>query len=759
MRRLILCSLLGLCAPFPTLVAQQQPIRGFPSSVLAEQAAREATLRAVPSPDSLSLLMRILSEEPHEGGTDRSRRVAETIRDRFRSYGLDARIEQFEALMPRPVSRTLEMVAPEPYVARLSEPEVPGDKDSGDADQLPTYNAYSADGDVTAELVFVNYGLPEDYDVLDSLGIDVRGKIVIAKYGRSWRGIKPKVAAEHGAVGALIYSDPGDDGYYQGDVYPDGPMRPWRGVQRGSVMDMPTYPGDPLTPGWAGERGSRKLPREQVTTLMTIPVLPISYEDALPLLTNLRGPVAPQDWRGALPVTYHIGAGPARVRLALEFDWQVRPVYNVIARVPGAVWPDQWVIHGNHHDAWVNGAKDPISGMVALMEAGRGLGALLKTGWRPARTIILAAWDAEEWGLIGSTEWAEKHADELRRNTVAYINSDSNDRGWIGVGGSHSLEEFTREVARDIQDPQRGMSVLEAWKERRASRAAASPDPATPAPINEDSTNLDLEGRVVAGENTAAALPAIDTVWSISALGSGSDYTAFIDHLGLPALNISYGGDGSDGIYHSIYDSYDFYRRFADTTFLYGVAEAQTLGTAMLRLAEAPVLPFEYRRAARTYREYVDEIAATAAEKEPTRQLDLSGVSAAVDRLESAGNAYEVAMSRVNAMPADLIRARRGQLKTINQTLFRAEQALSDEGGLPGRQWYRNLMYAPGYYTGYGVKTMPGIREAVEDKPDGAVAQAQAARVAAAIDRYAAQIERATAALEGGAALTLPGPA
>ncbi len=744
---LVLCFLLA-AAPAAAQEAPP-PVRGFPASMLADQAQREQRLRAVPSADSLSELMRLLSEEPHEAGTERSKRVAEIIRDRFRSYGLDARIEQFEALMPRPVSRTLELIAPERYVAKLSEPEVPGDKDSGDADQLPTYNAYSADGDVTAELVFVNYGLPEDYEVLDSLGIDVRGKIVLAKYGRSWRGIKPKVAAEHGAVGAIIYSDPGDDGYYAGDVYPEGPMRPWRGVQRGSVMDMPTYPGDPLTPGWAGERGGRKLEMDEVTTLMKIPVLPISYEDALPLLSNLGGPVAPEEWRGALPVTYHLGAGPARVRLALEFDWAVRPVYNVIARVPGAVWPDQWVIHGNHHDAWVNGAKDPISGMVALMEAGRGLGALLETGWRPARTIILAAWDAEEWGLIGSTEWAEKHARELREKTVAYINSDSNDRGWLGIGGSHSLEEFTREVARDIQDPQRGMSVLDAWKARRAERAQTSPEAATPAPVNEDSTNLSLEARslAAAGDRTAR-LAAIDTTWEISALGSGSDYTAFIDHLGLPALNISYGGDGSDGIYHSIYDSYDFYRRFADTTFLYGVAEAQTLGTTMLRLAEAPVLPFEYRRVARTYRGYVDEITEAAAASEQTRELDLSAVSQAIAQLETAGEAYETTLARLDSLPADRVRARRGDLARVNTALYRAEQALSDEAGLPGRSWSRHLIYAPGYYTGYGVKTMPGIREAVEDKPDGATAQAQAARVATAIEQYAAQIEQATAGLE-----------
>ncbi|CAN5894562.1 transferrin receptor-like dimerization domain-containing protein [soil metagenome] len=729
--------------------AQQQPIRGFPSAAVGGQHEREARMRQVPNPDTLRDQMLLLSQEPHEAGTDRSRRVAELILERFRSYGLEARIEQFEALMPRPVSRTLELVAPERYTAKLQEPPMPEDRFSDNPNQLPTYNAYSADGDVTAELVFVNYGTPEDYRVLDSLGIDVRGKIVIAKYGRSWRGIKPKVAAERGAVGALIYSDPRDDGYWGGDIYPEGPMRPWGGVQRGSVMDMPTHPGDPLSPGWASERGSRRLPVSQARTIMSIPVLPISYEDALPLLRNLGGPVAPESWRGALPITYKIGAGPAVVRLALQFDWQTRPLYNVIARIPGARSPDQWVIHGNHHDAWNNGAMDPISGMVALGEAARAMGALLRTGWRPARTIIFAAWDGEEWGLLGSTEWAEKHARELREKTVVYLNSDSNDRGWIGVGGSHSLEEFTREVARDVQDPQRGMSVLDAWKARQEERRAAPTRPATPQPVTPDSANLDLPGRVLARADTAAAVPLqIDTLWTISALGSGSDYTAFLDHLALPALNISYGGESPSGIYHSIYDSFDFYRRFADTTFLYGVAEAQTMGTAILRLADAPVLPFEFTRVVRTYRKYADEIETEAGKQDATRALELSGVRASLDRLEQAAERYESALAALERLPEAEVQRRWRQLAAVNKTLYQTEQALSDPAGLPQREWFRHLLYAPGFYTGYGVKTMPGIREAVEDRPDAAVAQAQAARVTAALDRYAAQVNRAAEGLE-----------
>ncbi len=681
----------------------QQPIRGIPDALLAAQMAREQAARAVPNADTLRNQLRILSEDPHEAGTERSRHVAELIRARFRSYGLDAQIEEFEALMPRPLSRTLELVEPEHYTAKLKEPAIPEDKDSGDSDQLPTFNAYSADGDVTADLVYVNYGIPEDYEVLDSLGISVKGKIVIAKYGRSWRGIKPKVAAEHGAVGCIIYSDPRDDGYFVDDVYPQGPMRPWEGVQRGSVMDMPVYPGDPLTPGWGSVHGGRKLPMDEVRTLMKIPVLPVSYEDAQPLLKQLRGPVAPEAWRGALPITYHVGPGPARVHLALTFDWKSRPLYDVVARIPGATAPDQWIIYGNHHDAWVNGAADPLSGQVALDETARAIGTLLKTGWRPARTIVLAAWDGEEWGLLGSTEWAEQHADELDDKAAVYLNSDTNKGGWLTVSGSHSLQEFFRELARDIPDPESDKSALEVSLAHRKDSSA----------------------------------------FAVGALGSGSDYTVFIDHLGVASANAAYGGATHDGFYHSIYDSFDAYTRFADTSFVYGVAEAGTMATALLRLADAPVLPFEFTAVARTYRGYADEIAREAAADGKLKGLDLSALDAALDRLTQAADRYESTLVGLGSLDEAGVRRRWSALTQVNRTLYRTERALSDPNGLPGRTWFRNLIYAPGLYTGYGVKTMAGVREAVEDKPDLAVAQQQAARVAAALDRYTAQVNRA----------------
>jgi N-acetylated-alpha-linked acidic dipeptidase len=708
------CALL-LLAPLPLLAQQQAPIRGFPNDQVEAQSRREAQARAVPSRDTLRALVRALSAVPHEAGTDRSRHVAELLLARFRAMGLNARIEQFEALMPRPLTRTLELLGPEPWAASLREPALSQDPTSGQADQLPTFNAYSPDGDVTAELVYVNYGRPEDYRVLDSLGISVKGKIVIARYGQSWRGIKPKVAAEHGAIGCIIYSDPRDDGYFVDDVYPTGPMRPPAGVQRGSVMDMPTYPGDPLSPGWAAVAGGRRLTQAEATTIEKIPVLPIGYGDALPLLRTLTGPVAPEAWRGSLPLTYHIGPGTTKVHLALTFEWRSRPLYDVIATIPGAVWPDQWVVYGNHHDAWVNGAEDPSSGQAALGETARSLASLLKTGWRPARTIVLAAWDGEEWGLLGSTEWAEAHADELRAKAVVYYNSDTNGAGWIGAAGSHALEQFITEVARDVRDPLSGKSALQASLDhRRAERTA---------------------------RDTSR-----DTTFTLGALGSGSDYTAFIDYLGLPAVNLSYGGAAHSGIYHSIYDSYTFYERFLDTGYVYGVTEAQTMATAVLRMADAPLLPFEFRAPARTYRRYADEIAKLAARNDTTKGLDLSSLRTALDRLDTAAVSWERERAVFDTVRGRDAARRRATLGAVNRLLASSEQALTDSAGLPRRPWFRHLIYAPGYYTGYGVKTMPGIREAVEQVNAGE-AQAEAARVAAALTRYADVVHRAADAL------------
>ena len=713
-RRLVTTAVCLLLMPSAVRTQPRTPIRGFTAASSEIQRQVEEKFRAVPKPENNREYMRVISAEPHHAGSPNSRKVADYVLAQFKSWGLNASIETFEALMPYPTERVVELVAPERYVLKLAEPAVPQDPDSTDAGALPVFNAYSADGDVTAELVYVNYGTPEDYEQLAKLGIDVKGKIAIARYGRSWRGIKPKVAAEHGAVGCIIYSDPHEDGFFAGDVFPDGPYRPELGAQRGSVMDMPIHPGDPLSPGTASEPGAPRLDRAAAKTILKIPVLPISYGDALPLLRALKGPVAPEAWRGALPITYHVGAGPAKVHLKLAFDWRTRPLYNVIVRIDGSEFPDEWIIHGNHHDAWVNGAADPTSGNVALMETARGLGELLKTGWRPKRTIILASWDGEEWGLLGSTEWVEKHAQELSAKAVAYINSDSTSKGWLDVSGSHSLQAFVNDLMRDIPDPKREKkSLYDAKVDRLLSQAAT----------DEDKAAIDRRRYV-----------------PIAALGSGSDYTAFLDFLTIASLNMGFGGEASDsGVYHSTYDSFYWYTHFSDTDFAYGAALSRTIGTAILRLADAEILPFEFTATAATLRGYATELDKLRKEIKDAPPLELTTVLAAAERLAKAADTYDRALAQHATRGAALDRAKQVEL---NRLLYTSERAFKYDAGLPKREWFKHLAYAPGFYTGYGVKTLPGIREGMEqrawDEPKKFIPI-----VVAAIDKLAAQVERA----------------
>jgi N-acetylated-alpha-linked acidic dipeptidase len=671
----------------------------------------EERLRAVPQAERIREYVRHLSAEPHHIGSPRGRELANWMRDQFRAWGLKAELEEFDVLFPTPKERVVELTAPVKYNAQLKEPQIPEDPDSGDANQLPTYNAYSGDGDVTAPLVYVNYGIPADYEQLERLGVDVRGKIVIARYGVSWRGIKPKVAYEHGAVGCLIYSDPRDDGFYQGDVFPTGAYRPEQGVQRGSVMDMPIHPGDPLTPGWGAVKNARRLARAEAKTILKIPVLPISYGDALPLLKALGGPLAPDAWRGALPLTYHIGPGAAQVHLKVFSNWDTHTLYNVIARIDGNTYPDEWIIRGNHHDAWVNGASDPVSGVAAMMEEARAFGELLKQGWRPKRTIIFAAWDGEEPGLLGSTEWVEQHEAELKQKAIVYINSDSNGRGTLSAGGSHTLERFVNDAARAVNDPRENKSL---WEVMRARRLAATRSE----------------------EDRRALLSRPDL--RISALGSGSDYTAFIDHLGIASLNLGFGGDGGGGVYHSIYDSFAWYTRFSDTTFEYGRTLAQTAGTMALRLSEAQLLPFDFVNFAETVSGYVDEIARLPR----PANVDLAPLQRAVERVRESADKYDRVL-RSMLVAATLTDA---QAKVINATLIQSERKLIADAGLPRREWFKHQIYAPGFYTGYGVKTLPGVREAIEQK-SWDEATAQSVIIAKTLEGFAAQIDSATAAL------------
>ena len=718
----------GLLLP-PAGADEPASLRGFTEASSHAEQDWEAKFRAIPDPQNLREYDKHLSARPHHVGSPYDKENAEWILSKFKEWGLDAQIETFDVLMPTPKERAVELIEPQKYIAKLQESSLAVDPTSNQqSEQLPTYNAYSADGDVTAPLVYVNYGIPEDYEELDRLGISVKGAIVIARYGASWRGIKPKVAAEHGAVGCLIYSDPRDDGYFQGDVFPQGPWRPDDGVQRGSVMDMVLYTGDPLTPGVGATPGAKRLQLKDVTTITKIPTLPISYGDAKPLLAALKGHVAPESWRGALALTYHIGPGPAKVHLKVKANWDTKPLYDVIVKIPGSTEPDEWIVRGNHHDAWVNGAEDPTSGQVALMEEARGLGMLLQQGWKPKRTIIYCAWDGEEEGLLGSTEWAEQHAEELQQHAAVYINSDSNGRGYLGMAGSHSLEKFVNGVARDIQDPETKVSV---WKRdqlrriqgaNRMRRAAGNP----------------------AGEDRREAREREDL--RMGALGSGSDYTPFLQHLGIASLNLEYGGEDGGGIYHSIYDDFYWYTHFADTDFVYGRTLSQTIGTAVMRLADADILPFDFTDLSDTLKKYVGELqallkdkqqearehnreieegvfTATADPKNAVTQpkpeevppyLNFAPLENGLDEISRAANHYKQALGRLRS--AGKPGFAESSFQTVNEELIRTERALTTPEGLPRRPWYKHEIYAPGYYTGYGVKTIPAVREAIEQK-------------------------------------------
>ncbi|MBT8239373.1 MAG: M28 family metallopeptidase [Croceitalea sp.] len=695
--------LFSLFTIFCITLSAQESILGFTPENAEAELQLEKEFESQLSKQNLDEWMQLMAAEPHWVGTAYGEKNAKWIEKQFKSWGYDTRIDTYHVLFPYPKVRVLELTAPTKYKAKLTAVAVEGDSFTAQGDALlPSYNAFSTDGDVEAELVFVNYGVPSDYEELEKLGIDVKGKIVIAKYYGSWRGIKPKLAAEKGAIGCIIYSDPKDDGYFQGDVYPKGAFKNSTGVQRGSVMDMPLYPGDVLTPGYGATKDAKRLERENAPTITKIPVLPISYEDAQPLLEALEGLPAPPSWRGALPITYKIGPGPAKVHLKLEFDWQLKPAHNVIATLRGSDFPDDWVMRGNHHDAWVHGANDPISGMVALMEEARVVGNLAKAGKRPKRSIVYCAWDAEEPGLIGSTEWVEDHKLELQQKVVAYINTDGNGRGFFGAGGSHTLQAMVAEAAKTVTDPQKGVSIAE----RKIARDLAN------------------------GGNEK---------FELYALGSGSDYTPFIQHAGIASLNIGFGGENPGGEYHTIYDTYPHYKRFKDPGFDYGVTLANVAGRIVLRLANADVLPFEMNQWHYTVQTYLEEVMKTTdnmrnevekhnklvannvyelvadsrkpfkkpVSKEAVPYLDFSPLQNIMSALKTTIDEFS---------KKDFLKMNFSRKIALNEQLKKAEQALTNNDGLPRRGWYKHQIYAPGFYTGYGVKTLPAVREAIEQK-------------------------------------------
>jgi len=729
--------------------ADSEGIYGFTTSGAKTQREWEQKFKELPSPQMMRDTMQRLSARPHHVGSEYDRENAQWILSQFKSWGLDAKIETFKVLFPTPKERVVELLEPAAFKCALSEPAVKDDPTSDQkSEQLPVYNCYSADGDVTAPLVYVNYGVPKDYETLERLGVSVKGAIVIARYGGSWRGIKPKVAAEHGAVGCIIYSDPHDDGYALEDVFPKGPMRNENGAQRGSVADMPLYPGDPLTPGVGATEDAQRLAIKDAPTLTKIPVLPISYGDARPLLEALGGRTVPEDWRGSLPITYHVGPGPAKVHLKVQSNWDLKPIYDVIAKIPGAVAPDQWVIRGNHHDAWVNGAQDPISGQVCMLEEARAMSELLKQGWKPARTIIFCAWDGEEPGLLGSTEWAELHADELKAHAAVYVNSDSNSRGYLRAEGSHSLEAMLNGIERDVTDPEKNISV---WKRNHA--------------------------RLMTGENAEAKREARGRAdLRIAPLGSGSDYTVFIDHLGVASVDLTFSGEDPGGIYHSVYDDFYWYTHFADTKFVYCKALAQTAGLTVMRFADADVLPFEFTGFADTMHKYTGEVKKLQSDRQeevrdrndaieqgmyeavsdprrptvaPKREdvppfINFAPLDNALATLDRSAARYSKAYKGFLALPQAPAADR---LISLNDQLVQLERRLTQDQGLPRRAWFKHMVYAPGFYTGYGAKTFPGVREAIEEKRYDE-AEREASRLAQTIRGYAEAIDASSERLE-----------
>lgn len=723
---------------FTSVVASAQtPLLGFDDSGSASQRALEQEFDSHLDAQDLDSWLREMSRTPHHVGSARGREVVEFIAEHFREWGYDTEIVEYEILFPSPRTRELELVSPGHYVAGLTEDSLPEDPSTSNIeDLLPPYNAYSIDGEVDGELVFVNYGTPADYEILERYGISVEGKIAISRYGGSWRGIKPKLAAEKGAIGTLIYSDPADDGYGAGDTYPEGPFKHESAVQRGSVMDMPTYPGDVLTPFIGATAEAPRLAREDAPTITKIPVLPISYRDALPLLSAMGGEVVPEQWRGGLPITYHMGPGPARVRLKLEFNWDMVTAYNVIAKMAGSESPEQWVIRGNHHDGWNHGAADPLSGLVSLMAEAKALAALAAEGNGPKRTVVYAAWDAEEVGLIGSTEWVEDNAAMLSERAVAYINTDGNSRGFVNIGGSHVLEKMVNEVMRDVKDPQTGVTVAQ----RKRAR-------------------MEVEGNAQVRSELKSRADL-----RISPLGSGSDYSPFLQHLGIASLNIGFGGEARDGSYHTLYDTYEHFTRFKDPGLVYGVALSQVAGRATLRLANAPRLPFEFKGLADNVSLYMNEIETlvddmrtqTAADNaridsgvyalalDPTRAIEaplhkeevpyfnFAPLQNALAALQDAAENYSTLAN--SGTPAS---------EQENKQLYTTERALTDIDGLPGRPWFTHHIYAPGFYTGYGVKTIPGVREAIEERQYDLVDE-EVNAAATVLNRAALQVQQLT---------------
>jgi len=747
-RTAIALSVLIAAAAFGAVQAQ-------PPAAAPAQADLEKRFDAAIDPAEMGGWMKIQASEPNHVGSPHDKANAEMILAQFKEWGWDAHIEEFQVLYPTPISEALELLndPKKPFKATLTERPIPGDAATNMVKQsLPAYVAFGGDGDATADLIYVNYGMPDDYKALQRMGVDVRGKIVIARYGQGWRGLKPKLAQDHGAVGAIIYSDPRDDGYATGDAYPKGPARPPQGFQRGSVADMTIYPGDPLTPGVGADKDAKRISREEAPTILKIPTLPISYADAQVFLASLNGNVVPAAWRGSLPITYHVGPGASKVRIAVKSDWSQKTIYDVVAMMKGSQYPDEWVLRGNHHDGWVFGASDPLSGHIAMMGEAKAIGQLVKAGYRPKRTLVYLSWDAEEPMLLGSTEWAEEHAAELKKKAVLYVNSDGNSRGFFNAQGSHPFTHLINQVTADVTDPQTGVSVLARMRARAQVTGASG-----------------------AGGGGAAARAAADgRDLPIGALGSGSDYSSFLQHLGVASLNIGFGGEGeSGGVYHSAYDTYEHHSHWVDPGFAYAGALAKVAGRIMLRVADADAPVQRYGDFADTVSGYLDEVKALATTRrteaetqsrliagglykladdprdtrgeptplKPVPFFNFAPLDNAVDHLKKSARDYD----RAAASAASLTPAQKAQLSAL---LLPMEQTLLNSQGLPGRPWYQHMIYAPGRFTGYGAKTLPGVREAIEEER-WADADKYAVLTAQSLEAFASRLDQATALVRG----------
>lgn len=677
----------------------------------------EAIFRSQPKPQLALEDLTTLTREPHVAGSPADRKTAEYVLNVFRRSGLEAEIVEYQVLLAIAKEVKVELVSPERRQAPT--PEAGWNPESDEL--VPAFNAFSPSGEITAPVVYANYGLPEDYGRLRQLGIEVAGKVVIVRYGQCFRGVKVSVAEENRVGALLIYSDPGDDGYRRGKVYPLGPWRPATAVQRGSIRSLNGYPGDPLTPGVAATPGANRLNICDVP-LPRVPTTPLSYRDAAPILKNLHGPRAPRAWQGGLPFTYHLGPGASRVHLKLDMAFQIRPIWDVVGKISGTVSPEEWVVAGNHRDAWAYGAADPASGTAALTAVARGLGQLLSQGWRPRRSIVLASWDAEEFGLMGSTEWAEEHAGELSRNGVAYINMD------IGVSGSHfsaatipSLKRLIYEATASVKDPRTGQSVFSVWKEENLAIQRQDESP----PVVES-----LRASKVPEEEP-----------QVRELGSGSDYTPFLQHLGVPSADISF--VGPYGVYHSSFDNLDWMKKFGDPGFKYAVAAAQLYGTMVMRLADDQVLPFNHQDYGRAIESYLRDLAKEVERTDAGVELRLRSAQEAAAEFSHTAEKLEHRLNEINWSSAPGART----VLTVNQSLLEVERNFLLDKGLPGRPWFRHALYAPGVYTGYRATILPGVREAL-GRQDWAMAREQLFQVEMALRRSTGTLGQALEALD-----------